>query len=105
MTQLAETFPAIDGVIASTAEPLPFDRSLEIRAFLLVRERENLLIYSARSLDVDLAAVEAARGVSRGTTATTGCCSPATRSTYATESGARPCSTGAIAHSTRTAWS
>ena len=65
MTQLAATPTAIDGLFASSAEPLPFDRSLEVRAFLLVRKSGNLLIYSARSLDRDSAAIDAVDGVDR----------------------------------------
>ena len=36
---------------ASAPEPLGFGPSLEIRAFLLQRERGNLLIYRAATLD------------------------------------------------------
>lgn len=65
MTPLAPTLPIIDGLLASTPERLPFGRSLEIRAFVLARERGNLLIYSAGSLDRDVPAIDAAGGVSR----------------------------------------
>lgn len=63
MMQLAP--PAIEGLLASTPEPLPFDRSLEIRSFLLQRERGNILIYSNRSLDHDIDAIELAGGAAR----------------------------------------
>lgn len=65
MTQLAAAHPAVDGLFASTAEPLPFAPALEIRAFLLIREPGNLLIYCARGLDADAAAIEARGGASR----------------------------------------
>jgi hypothetical protein len=38
----------IPGLYTSTPEPLGFGPSLEIRAFLLQRERGNLLVYSRR---------------------------------------------------------
>ena len=42
----------IPGLYASPSEPLPFDTSLDIRAFLLQRKQGNLLVYSARAADV-----------------------------------------------------
>jgi glyoxylase-like metal-dependent hydrolase (beta-lactamase superfamily II) len=65
MTQLAAATPAIDGLFASTPEPLSFAPSLQIRAFQLLRERGNVLIYSARGLDADAGEIEARGGVSR----------------------------------------
>ncbi|HEV2875181.1 MAG TPA: MBL fold metallo-hydrolase [Thermoleophilaceae bacterium] len=40
----------LPGIEPIAAEPLPFDPSLEIRAFLLERERGNLLVYSTSTL-------------------------------------------------------
>jgi glyoxylase-like metal-dependent hydrolase (beta-lactamase superfamily II) len=50
---------------ASAPEPLDFGPSLEIRAFLLQRERGNLLIYRAATLEQDVEAVGDLGGVSR----------------------------------------
>jgi glyoxylase-like metal-dependent hydrolase (beta-lactamase superfamily II) len=54
---------ALAGLHALAPEPLPFAPSLHIRAFLLRRERGNLLVYSAKGLDVG--GLEALGGVSR----------------------------------------
>src|SRR5215211_7767869 len=50
---------------ASAPEPLGFGPSLEIRAFLLQRERGNLLIYRSATLEQDVEAGGALGGVSR----------------------------------------
>ena len=50
---------------ASAPEPLGFGPSLEIRAFLLQRERGNLLIYRSATLEQDVEAVGDLGGVSR----------------------------------------
>jgi glyoxylase-like metal-dependent hydrolase (beta-lactamase superfamily II) len=50
---------------ASAPQPLGFGPSLEIRAFLLQRERGNLLIYRAATLEQDVEAVGDLGGVSR----------------------------------------
>ena len=50
---------------ASTPEPLPFAPSLSIRAFLLQRDRGNLLVYSATGLEADAPEIEALGGISR----------------------------------------
>jgi glyoxylase-like metal-dependent hydrolase (beta-lactamase superfamily II) len=50
---------------ASAPEPLGFGPSLEIRAFLLQRERGNVLIYRAATLEQDVEAVVDLGGVSR----------------------------------------
>jgi hypothetical protein len=65
IADLAAGPAAIDGLFASTPAALPFDRSLQIRAFVLVRDQGNLLIYSSPSLDADAPAIEALGGVSR----------------------------------------
>jgi hypothetical protein len=41
----------IPGIQASAPQPLPFAPSLEVRAFVLQRERGNLLVYSTDLLD------------------------------------------------------
>jgi glyoxylase-like metal-dependent hydrolase (beta-lactamase superfamily II) len=56
---------AIEDLYASSPQPLPFAPSLEIRAFLLRRERGNLLIYSTANLETDAAAIADLGGVSR----------------------------------------
>lgn len=55
----------IPGLYASAPEPLPFDSSIEIRAFLLRRDRGNLLIYSAGTLEADVHEIEGLGGISR----------------------------------------
>lgn len=59
------TEPALEGLYASTPEPLPFAPALDIRAFLLQRERGNVLVYSVTGLESDAPAIEAAGGISR----------------------------------------
>jgi glyoxylase-like metal-dependent hydrolase (beta-lactamase superfamily II) len=53
------------GLYASAPEPLPFDRSLQIRAFLLRRDAGNVLVYSVTGLESDASAIEDLGGVSR----------------------------------------
>jgi len=48
----------------SLPEPLPFGPSLEIRAFLLQRERGNLLIYRAASIEHETEAISELGGIS-----------------------------------------
>ena len=55
----------LEGIYSSTPEPLPFAPSLFIRAFLLRRNRGNLLVYSASGLESDAAAIEELGGISR----------------------------------------
>lgn len=50
---------------ASEPEAVPFGPSLEIRAFLLQRERGNLLIYRAETLKRDKETVDELGGISR----------------------------------------
>lgn len=62
----AETLEEVaPGLHATTAEPLPFAPSLEIRSFLLERERGNILIYSTTGLEADADAIERTGGISR----------------------------------------
>ena len=55
----------IPGLYASTPEPLGFGPSLEIRAFLLQRERGNLLVYRSEMLKRDVEEINALGGISR----------------------------------------
>jgi hypothetical protein len=55
----------IPGLYASTPEPLGFGPSLEIRAFLLQRERDNLLVYRSQILERDIEEINALGGISR----------------------------------------
>jgi glyoxylase-like metal-dependent hydrolase (beta-lactamase superfamily II) len=56
---------AIDGLYASVPQPLPFAPSLHIRAFLLRRDRGNLLVYSVTDLWSDAAAIDDLGGITR----------------------------------------
>jgi glyoxylase-like metal-dependent hydrolase (beta-lactamase superfamily II) len=55
----------IPGLHASTPEPLPFAPALHIRAFLLERDRGNVLLYSVKGLESDAAAIEESGDVAR----------------------------------------
>ncbi len=55
----------IPGLYASTPEPLGFGPSLEIRAFLLQRERGNLLVYRSGMLERDAEEINTLGGISR----------------------------------------
>ncbi len=65
MSGLASTDRAIDGLVASAPAPLSFAPGLQIRAFLLLRSRGNLLIYSTRGVASDVGASGSHDGVSR----------------------------------------
>src|ERR687893_1409038 len=58
-------YNVIPGLYASTPEPLGFGPSLEIRAFLLQRERGNLLVYRSEMLKLDAEQINALGGISR----------------------------------------
>ncbi len=55
----------VSGLYASTPGTLDFAPSLRIRAFLLPRERGNLLIYGSPSVAPDAAAIEELGGIAR----------------------------------------
>jgi glyoxylase-like metal-dependent hydrolase (beta-lactamase superfamily II) len=55
----------VEGLYASTPQSLPFAPSLHIRAFLLRRDRGNLLVYSTDTVAGDASSLEALGGVSR----------------------------------------
>jgi len=63
--ELTHMESAIPGLYASAPESLPFAPSLDIRAFLLRRDRGNVLVYSVAGLDSDAAAIEDLGGISR----------------------------------------
>jgi glyoxylase-like metal-dependent hydrolase (beta-lactamase superfamily II) len=65
MTDLVNMDAAVEGLVASTPEPLPFAPSLHIRAFLLRRDAGNILVYSAAGLETDAASIESLGGVAR----------------------------------------
>jgi hypothetical protein len=55
----------VPGLYASPPQPLPIAPSMDQRAFLCVREKGNVLIYSADPLDGEAAAIDDLGGVSR----------------------------------------
>ena len=55
----------VAGLHALAPEPLPFAPSLEIRAFLLRRDRGNLLIYSTTAVTADTPPVTELGGIAR----------------------------------------
>ncbi len=59
------TATGVDGLHALAPEALPFAATLDIRAFLLRRERGNLLLYSTATVNGEDAAVRALGGISR----------------------------------------
>lgn len=65
MTQLLELEAVLPGVHAFAPEPLPFDPSIHIRAFLLEREHGNVLVYSSSTVAAEADAVRALGGISR----------------------------------------
>ena len=54
MTQLADMEIVAPGLYASPPESLPFNRTLEIRSFLLERDAGNLLVYSTTTASGDV---------------------------------------------------
>lgn len=65
MTQLTHMKTSVPGLYASAPEPLPFAPSLHIRAFLLQRERGNVLVYAVTGLESEAAAIEELGGIER----------------------------------------
>jgi glyoxylase-like metal-dependent hydrolase (beta-lactamase superfamily II) len=65
MREAVHVGTAFDSLYALRAEPLPFDRSLLIRAFLLRRDPGNLLIYSTNGLQGHTAAMAGVGGIAR----------------------------------------
>ena len=53
------------GLYAAAPEALPLGPSLGIRAFLLQRDRGNLLVYSVGTLEADVHAIRDLGGISR----------------------------------------
>jgi glyoxylase-like metal-dependent hydrolase (beta-lactamase superfamily II) len=64
-TPIASLETAIDGLFASPGETLPFVPSLDIRAFLLRRDRGNFLVYSTIGLEAAASAIAEIGGISR----------------------------------------
>jgi glyoxylase-like metal-dependent hydrolase (beta-lactamase superfamily II) len=62
---IAGMVTSVPGLHPSAPESLPFAPSLDIRAFLLERERGNLLIYGVPELEAEAEPVEALGGISR----------------------------------------
>ena len=55
----------IQGLYALTPEPLPFAPTLDIRAFLLRRDRGNLLLYSTTTVEANRPTINELGGISR----------------------------------------
>jgi hypothetical protein len=68
-SEAARTVDAIDteiqGLYALTPESLPFAPSLDIRAFLLRRDRGNLFLYSTTTVQANAPAIKELGGISR----------------------------------------
>ena len=65
MKEIVQVDATLPGLYAAAPELLPFDASLEIRAFLLRRKQGNLLIYAVDNLASDAPAVAELGGVAR----------------------------------------
>jgi uncharacterized protein (TIGR03067 family) len=65
MKELVQVEAAMPGLYATSPQPLPFDSSLDIRAFLLRRKQGNLLVYSVNTLAADAPAVRDLGGIAR----------------------------------------
>jgi glyoxylase-like metal-dependent hydrolase (beta-lactamase superfamily II) len=65
MKELVQMETALPGLHASRPEPLPFAPSLHIRAFLLIRDRGNVLVYGVPGLESEAPAIEDLGGISR----------------------------------------
>ena len=61
MSQATAVNAALEGLHPSGPQPLPFAPSVDVRAFVLRRDRGNLLIYSADGLGSDTAVKDAGR--------------------------------------------
>jgi glyoxylase-like metal-dependent hydrolase (beta-lactamase superfamily II) len=65
MKEVLNVDAAFDALYALRAQPLPFEPSLVIRAFLLRRDPGNLLIYSVNGLEEETARIAHVGGVTR----------------------------------------
>jgi hypothetical protein len=64
--QTAQAIPtAVEGLYALAPESLPFAPSHDIRAFLLRRDRGNLLVYSTTTVDANVSAIRELGGITR----------------------------------------
>jgi glyoxylase-like metal-dependent hydrolase (beta-lactamase superfamily II) len=55
----------VPGLFASAPQPLPFDRALEIRSFLLRRDAGNLLVYGTGTLERNAEQIAELGGITR----------------------------------------
>jgi hypothetical protein len=65
MNEFVQVEAATPGLFSTAPQPLTFDSSLDIRAFLLRRKQGNLLVYSVSTLASDAPAVQDLGGVAR----------------------------------------
>lgn len=65
MKDLLQMETVLPGLYSLAPRPLPFDPSLDIRAFLLRRKQGNLLVYSVNVLASDAPAVRDLGGIAR----------------------------------------
>jgi glyoxylase-like metal-dependent hydrolase (beta-lactamase superfamily II) len=65
MTTTESISTGIERLYASAPEPLPFDRRLVIRSFLLQRDQGNLLVYGTGTLERDAETLRGLGGISR----------------------------------------
>lgn len=65
MNQLVQLEAVLPGLYASAPEPLPFAPSLLIRAFVLRRDRGNVLVYTVSELGSEASAIADLGGISR----------------------------------------
>jgi hypothetical protein len=63
--QITQTETVVPGLYASQPEPLPFARSLHVRAFLLQRSGGNVLVYSVPGFDSGAPEIRELGGVTR----------------------------------------
>jgi len=65
MTNQTKLETPIDGLWATPPAPLPFDSTVDVRAFLLERPHGNLIIYDAPGLAAAASEIEARGGATR----------------------------------------
>ena len=55
----------IEGLWATPASPIPFDKTISVRAFLLEREEGNVIVYNAPGLESSANDIRERREVTR----------------------------------------
>lgn len=65
MKEIVQVDATMPGLYASAPEPLSFDASLGIRAFLLQRKQGNLLVYAVNKLASDAPVIAELGGIAR----------------------------------------